>query len=161
GFWHRHQLDLSAVDSLTVNKMALTIIGNLANLQRGVELPETGIGCRNFEVRTFPAVQEDHTDNLGEVDGRVVSTVPSIEVTIEGEVTGATGVMAFDFLTDCTIANDIDIFGGVDRPIVCTGGDKNTSSRWLANGSSATSCASKSCRFMKSKQERLQAKIER
>jgi hypothetical protein len=92
--------------------MALTIIGNLANLQRGVELPESGIGCRNYEVRTFPAVQEDHTDNLGEVDGRVVSTVPSIEVTIEGEVTGATGVMAFDFLSDCTVANDLDTFGG-------------------------------------------------
>lgn len=92
--------------------MALTYIGDLAALQRGVELPEVGIGCRRFECRTFPAVQEDHTDNLGEVDGRVVSTVPSIEVTIEGEVTGITGVMAFTFLTDCTVANDIDTFGG-------------------------------------------------
>lgn len=92
--------------------MALTIIGALSDLQRGVELPEAGIGCRSFECRTFPAVQEDHTDNLGEVDGRVVSTIPSTEVTIEGEVTGTTGVMAFTFLTDCTVANDVDSFGG-------------------------------------------------
>jgi hypothetical protein len=92
--------------------MALTIIGDLADLQRGIELPEVGIGARSLEVRTFPAVSEDHTDNLGEVDGRVVSTVPSVEVTLEGEVTGTTGVMAFTFLTACTIANDLDTFGG-------------------------------------------------
>lgn len=92
--------------------MALTIIGDLADLQRGIELPETGIGARNLTVRTFPAVSEDHTDNLGEVDGKVVSTLPSVEVTLEGEVTGSSGVMAFTFLTACTIANDIDTFGG-------------------------------------------------
>jgi hypothetical protein len=91
--------------------MALTIIGALDNLQRGVELPETGIGVRRFTVRTFPAVSEDHTDNLGEVDGRVVSTVPSAEVTVEGETTGATGVMAHTFLTNSTLANDIATFG--------------------------------------------------
>src|SRR4030095_12790202 len=92
--------------------MSLTIIGNLANLQRGVELPEAGIGCRSFECRTFPAVQEDHTDNLGEVDGRGVSTFASVEVKIEGVVTGTTGDMAYDCLTDCAVANDIDTFGG-------------------------------------------------
>jgi hypothetical protein len=92
--------------------MALTIIGNLADLQRGIEVPEVGIGAKRFTVRTFPAVSEDHTDNLGEVDGRVVSTVPSIEVTLEGEVTGSTGVMTHTFLTNCTLANDLDTFGG-------------------------------------------------
>lgn len=92
--------------------MALTIIGSgLTGLQRGIELAEVGVGVTTFTVRYFPGVKEDHQNNLGEVDGRVVSTVASREVTIEGEVTGATGVMAFTFLASCTVANDIADFG--------------------------------------------------
>jgi hypothetical protein len=92
--------------------MALTYIGSgLSALQRGVELAETGIGVTSFSVRYFPRVSEYHENNLGERDGRAVSTAASREVTIEGEVTGATGVMAHTFLTACTVANDVADFG--------------------------------------------------
>lgn len=91
--------------------MALTYNGALTGLQRGTELAETGIGVTSFTVRYFPRVNEYHENNLGERDGRVVSTVTSREVTIEGEVTGATGVMAYTFLAAVTPANDIADFG--------------------------------------------------
>lgn len=92
--------------------MALTYIGSgISALQRGVELAETGIGVTRFVVRYFPRVSEYHENNLGERDGRVVSTYSSREVSIDGEVTGATGVMAHTFLAACTVANDISDFG--------------------------------------------------
>lgn len=92
--------------------MALTLIGSgISALQRGVELAETGIGVLSFEVRYFPRVNEYHENNLGERDGKVVSTVASREVTLEGEVTGATGIMAHTFLAACAVANDITDFG--------------------------------------------------
>lgn len=91
--------------------MALTYNGSLAGLQRGTELAEVGIGVTSFTVRYFPRVNEYHENNLGERDGRVVSTVGSREVTIEGEVTGATGVMAYTFLAAQTPANDVTDFG--------------------------------------------------
>lgn len=92
--------------------MALTLIGSgISALQRGVELAETGIGVLSFEVRYFPRVNEYHENNLGERDGNVRSSVASREVNIEGEVTGATGIMAHTFLAACTVANDIADFG--------------------------------------------------
>lgn len=91
---------------------ALTIIGSgLTGLQRGVELAETGVAVLTFTVRYFSYVKEDHTNNLGEVDGMVKSTLASREVTIEAEVTGATGVMAYTFLVAAVPANDIADFG--------------------------------------------------
>jgi hypothetical protein len=91
---------------------ALTLIGTgISALSRGVELAETGIGVLSFEVRYFPRVDEWHENNLGERDGRVLSTVASREITLEGEVTGATGVMAHTFIAACTLANDVADFG--------------------------------------------------
>ncbi len=91
--------------------MALTYFGTATALQRGVELAETGVSIMSFTVRYFPEVNERLQNNLGETAGGVKSSVASREVTIEGEVTGATGVMAFTFLAACTVANDIADFG--------------------------------------------------
>lgn len=91
---------------------ALTIIGSgLTGLQRGIEIAETGVAVLSFIVRYFSYVKEDHQNNLGEVDGMVKSTLASREVTIEAEVTGATGVMAYTFLVAAVPANDIADFG--------------------------------------------------
>lgn len=91
---------------------ALTIIGSgVTGLQRGVEAAETGISVRRVTVRYFPRVREELLDNLGERKALVVSSVASREVTIEGEVTDSTGVMAYTFLTACTMANDKTDFG--------------------------------------------------
>lgn len=91
---------------------ALTIIGTgVTGLQRGVEIAEVGISIRRFVVRYFPRVREELLDNFGERKALVVSTVASRQVTIEGEVTGATGVMAYTFLVAAVPANDIADFG--------------------------------------------------
>lgn len=89
---------------------AVTVLGS-GNAQYGVETPETGISVKTFTVRYFPEIDVPILDNVGEIRGRVKSNKVSREVTIEGEVTGATGVMAFGFLTACIPANDIADFG--------------------------------------------------
>lgn len=93
--------------------MALTYLGSATALQRGVELAEPGIGVRRFEVNYFPEVDEFHQNNLGETDGAVISTSPSRDITIEGEVTGTTGHMSDTFTAAIAIvANDVTTFGG-------------------------------------------------
>jgi hypothetical protein len=88
---------------------ALTIVGFTG--QRGVELTETGISIERFEVRYFPEVFEAIPDNLGETRGRAISQKFSREVTIEGEVLGATGIMAAALATAVVPANDVATFG--------------------------------------------------
>jgi hypothetical protein len=89
---------------------AVTVLGS-GNAQYGVEVPEVGISVKNFTVRYYPEIDVPILDNVGEIRGRVKSNKVSREVTIEGEVTGATGVMAFGFLTACIPANDVSDFG--------------------------------------------------
>ncbi len=92
--------------------MALTYLGSATALQRGVELAEPGIAVKRFEVHYFPEVDEFHQNNLGETDGAVISTSPSRDITIEGEVTGTTGHMSDVFTAAITIvANDVNTFG--------------------------------------------------
>ncbi len=91
--------------------MALTYLGSGSSVQRGVEAAETGVAILSFVVRYFPEVNERRQNNLGETDGRVVSTTASREVSIEAEVTGNTGVMAYTFLAAVVPANDVGDFG--------------------------------------------------
>ena len=93
--------------------MALTYFGSATSLQRGVETAEPGIGVRTFTVRYHPEINEVHQNNLGESDGKVVSSLSSREITIDGEVTGATtGRMIDTFVAAITsIANDVTTFG--------------------------------------------------
>lgn len=88
---------------------ALTILGFTG--QRGVEFAETGISVERFECRYFPEVNEKIMDNVNETRGRARSQKFSRDVTIEGEVLGATGVMAYTLTTACVPANDVNTFG--------------------------------------------------
>lgn len=97
----------------------LTILGT-GSSQRGVELAETGISVISFRVRYFPQIREPLPDNLGEVRGWAVSSVASREITINGEVTGSTGVMAYTFLAAVTPANDVTTFGSPTGGIYMT-----------------------------------------
>ena len=93
--------------------MALTYLGSATALQRGVELAEPGISVKSFEVDYFPEVDEFLQNNLGETSGGVVSTTPSRDITIIGEVTGTTGHMSDTFIAAVTIiTNDLTTFGG-------------------------------------------------
>lgn len=88
---------------------AVTVLGFTG--QYGVELAETGISVKQVVVRYFPEVNAPIMDNVGETRGKVKSNKFSRDVTVEGEVLGATGVMAFTTTTACTIANDVADFG--------------------------------------------------
>ena len=64
------------------------------NAQRGVESQESGISVRRFAVRYFMEVNEKLPDNNGQCITRAFADRAAVEVTIEGEVTGTTGLMA-------------------------------------------------------------------
>jgi hypothetical protein len=92
---------------------ALTYLGSAAAQQRGVEVAETGIAVEEVIVEYFPEVDEFRQNNIGESDGAAVSTTPSRDISISGEVTGSTGRMADTFVAAITsIANDLTTFGG-------------------------------------------------
>lgn len=111
--------------------MALTYLGSAAALQRGVELAEPGIGVKRFEVHYFPEVDEFHQNNLGETDGAVISTSPSRDITIEGEVTGTTGHMSDVFTSAITIiANDLTTFGGAGGVYMKKATEKQERAAW-------------------------------
>lgn len=89
--------------------MALTILG--FNGQRGVEVAEVGISVESFECRYAPQVNEVIYDNVNEVRGRAISDKFMREVTISGEVTGATGLMSAALAVAVIPANDVATFG--------------------------------------------------
>ncbi len=95
--------------------MALTYLGSGGSVQRGIELAETSCAVQSFVVRYFPEINERRQNNLGETDGRVVSTLSSREISIDAEVTGSSGVMLWTFVATATstyaILNDVADFG--------------------------------------------------
>lgn len=90
--------------------MSLTLIA-AAGFQPGIEVDQTGLNIASQSSRYFSEVDRVLLNKTGEVRGRARSTKPSVEVTLQGEVAGSTGAMAFSFLTACTLANDTDLFG--------------------------------------------------
>lgn len=90
--------------------MAVTIVG-LSGLKYGVETAETGINCETFECRYFPYVNAKLDGITGEPVARAQSAKLSREITISGEVTGSSGVMAFATGAACAVANDVSTWG--------------------------------------------------
>lgn len=91
--------------------MAVSILGS-AGATHGVETAETGIKCTSYSVRYFPQVDAPLLNESGETVDCAVSATPSREFTIEGAVTGSTGLMALTFVAAATIAGDKTTFGG-------------------------------------------------
>lgn len=113
--------------------MALTYLGSSAAQQRGVEFAETGIAVSSFEVEYFPEVDEDRQNNVGETDGSAISSSPSRNITIEGEVTGTTGRMADTFTAAITtIANDLTTFGGTGGIYLKRAVERQARAAWRA-----------------------------
>lgn len=90
---------------------AITIVGSPLTVNRGLELAETGINARRFQCRYFPEVNDRLEGITGEAVVRGISAKFSRDVTCEGEVSGATGVMAFNLAATCAFANDVSTFG--------------------------------------------------
>lgn len=89
--------------------MAVAVLGS-GNAQYGVPLPEVGISVKTVTTVYKLEINVPILDNVGEIRGKVKSTKVSRDVTIEGETTGATGLMAWSFLTACVPANNISRF---------------------------------------------------
>jgi hypothetical protein len=98
--------------------MAVAVLGS-GNAQYGVPLPEVGISVKTVTTVYKLEINVPILDNVGEVRGKVKSTKVSRDITVDGEVTGATGVMAWGFLTACVPANNISRFGdGTGTPLL-------------------------------------------
>ena len=90
--------------------MALSYNGTSGPV-RGIETAETGINCSSFAVRYFPYVLDYLEGITGEPITRAVSSLLSREITIEGEVSSALGIMAITVASAATVANDVAAFG--------------------------------------------------
>lgn len=90
--------------------MSVAVLGS-GNAQYGVPLPEVGISVKTVTTVYKLEINVPILDNVGEIRGKVKSTKVSRDVTIEGETTGVTGLMAWGFLTPCIPANNISRFG--------------------------------------------------
>ena len=89
-----------------------TILGvSAASYQYGIESNETGINIASFSCRYFP----EFDDKLPNKDGQtIIRARPekfSREISLSGEVNGATGIMALALTAAATLANDVDVFG--------------------------------------------------
>jgi hypothetical protein len=87
----------------------LTLV-NLSGFQYGVASAETGINISSFRARVAPEFKTFALNKDGEKRGFAVGA-PELTVTIEGEVSGGTGVMAAVVATATTIANSTSYFG--------------------------------------------------
>lgn len=93
--------------------MATTLV-NLTGFQRGVEADETGINIARISTRYFPEYKDKIPNKSGQTRGFAVPDKLSREVSITGEVTGATGLMAATHVAAVTVANDTTEFGALD-----------------------------------------------
>lgn len=98
---------------------ALTIVGTPAGVQRGIEIAEIGIVCRRFVVRYFAEINDKLPGITGETTLRAISAIASRDITVEGEVSGATGIMAFTIgQVVTTLTNDVGGFGASAGKII-------------------------------------------
>jgi hypothetical protein len=88
---------------------SVTLVG-LSGYQWGVEAEETGINIESYEITYRPEFKEFNKNKSGEKKGFAVGDSEA-EITIAGEVSGSTGLMAATFASATTIANDAALFG--------------------------------------------------
>lgn len=108
--------------------MAITIVGTglSGNAQWGVASEETGVNVESIEVRAFREVNEKLPGIKNQTRGRALANAFSRDVTLNGEVIGATGLMALtaanEMLFDPTayFANSLNAFGTQDTIDVAT-----------------------------------------
>ncbi len=92
--------------------MGLSVVG-LSTEQRGNELAETGVNLESFSCHYFPQFKDRLNNFQGQVKGFAIPDKYSREVTLTGEVIGATGVMVTVMNAAITFANDVGTFTGV------------------------------------------------
>lgn len=110
-FFHLLFLALSGANYLPHCRArgAITLV-NLTGYQWGVEADETGINIDSFGVTYKPEQKEFLPNRQGTKIGFAVDQ-PEAEISVSGEVSGSTGLMAATFSAAITIANDTEEFG--------------------------------------------------
>lgn len=83
---------------------------NLSGFQYGIESAETGIQVSSFEITSSPEFKKFVLNISGEKRGFAVGAGEQT-LSISGEISGATGIMAATFAAAATIANDVDYAG--------------------------------------------------
>ncbi len=89
--------------------LGITLV-NLTGFVWGVGADETGVNIESFRCRVAPENKTFALDKVGQKRGFAVQPM-ELTVTIEGEVTGSTGIMAAVGGAATTIANSTAYFG--------------------------------------------------
>ena len=83
---------------------------NLANSQLNIENPETGVEVQSFEVTYKPEYKVFFTNYQGQNTGFGVADKMGLEISIEANTKGTTGLMAATTTTALVLANDTTTF---------------------------------------------------
>jgi hypothetical protein len=83
---------------------------NTSLSQLNIELAETGVEVQSFEVTYKPEYKVPFTSYLGQTTGFGVTDKMSLDISIEANVKGTTGLMAATTSTALTLANDVNTF---------------------------------------------------
>lgn len=99
---------------------AITITGTgLSSAQYGAESDEVGLNLESIEVRYYREVNVKLQNIKGQTRGRALADKFSRDVTIQGEVIGATGLMALTSASvAATFANDSTDFGATSGSFI-------------------------------------------
>lgn len=89
--------------------MAVSLV-NLSGFVWGISSAETGVNCESFNLTVKPEINEWVPGIDGQARGKVVGD-PEGDLTIEGEYSGSTGVLAAVFTTAFVPVNSATYFG--------------------------------------------------
>lgn len=83
---------------------------NLTGFEWGIESDEIGINISSLEATQRPEFKEFLQDRKGEKRGFALGATEQ-EISVEGEISGATGLMTATFALEVGLVNDVDYFG--------------------------------------------------
>lgn len=89
--------------------MAVTLV-NATGYTFGVPAAETGVNVESIEFTVKPEFKEYLMNRQNEKIGYAIAD-PETEITVQGEISGTTGLMAATFASTITLANDVTEFG--------------------------------------------------
>ena len=83
---------------------------NVSGAQLNIEANETGVEAQSIEVTYKPEYKVPFMSYLGQTTGFGVPDKMSLDISIEANVKGSTGLMAATHTTAITLANDVNTF---------------------------------------------------
>lgn len=102
--------------------MAAGTLINLTNFITGIALNETGINISDLKISVEPEFITPVMDNFGHMKGKVVGQ-PKSTISIGGEVSGTTGIMAATAIAFTVITNSRAYFSAPTTGLLFVKGD--------------------------------------